>query len=368
MSNDFIPSLPVSNQPPKLLDQLRDKMRMKHYSIRTEEGYINWVRRYILFHNKRHPKDMGKLEIESFLTHLAVDQHVSASTQNQAFAALLFLYREVLRIDLPAVDALRAKRPERIPVVLSIDEVRSILDRMGGTHLLMTQLLYGSGMRILEVCRLRVKDVDFDRNQITVRDGKGEKDRVVPLPRKLVEPLRTQLKAVKKLHDQDLAVGHGRVWLPYAFVRKFPTAEKEWGWQYLFPSSRLSMDPREEQLQLDERDKFAERRQARRSTSSSTNPKKIKRDKAKSPVLRRHHIHENMLQKVVKKAVLECGFTKKISCHTFRHSFATHLLEAGTDIRTLQQLLGHSDVSTTMIYTHVLQRGASGVQSPLDRL
>jgi integron integrase len=334
-------------KPPKLLDLVRQRMRLKHYSIRTEEGYVHWITRYIFFHNKKHPREMGGPEIEAFLSDLATVGQVSASTQNQAFAAILFLYREVLEIELPPLNAIRAKRPERLPVVLSVEEVRTLFDRMEGEHLLACQLMYGCGLRILEVCRLRVKDVDFARHQILVRDGKGEKDRVVPLPMKLADRLREQLAKVKKLHARDLAAGHGRVWLPYAYHRKFPKMEREVGWQYLFPSSRLSADPREQEL--DERRMQPE-------------------EAPMEEVLRRHHIHENNIQKTVKKVVAACGFTKKVSCHTFRHSFATHLLEAGYDIRTVQELLGHSDVSTTMIYTHVLQRGPRGVQSPLDRL
>jgi len=317
---------------PKLLDRVRNKCRVLHHSIRTEKAYIEWITRFILFHDKKNPKDMGGPEIEAFLTHLAVDRHVAASTQNQAFSALLFLYRAVLEVDLPIIQALRARRPERLPVVLSIDEVRSILDRMSGTQRLMTELLYGSGLRLLECCRIRIKDMDFERKQIMIRDGKGEKDRVVPLPAKCVERLKKQIGIVESLHAEDIAAGYGRVWLPYAMAEKMPVAALELGWQYLFPSPRLSADPRAEGEK------------------------------------RRHHIHENGLQKWVKAAVALSGIVKAVSCHTFRHSFATHLLEAGADIRTVQELLGHEDVSTTMIYTHVLQRGACGVVSPLDRL
>ena len=318
---------------PKLLDQLRAKTRLLHYSKRTEDAYVDWSTRFILFHGKRHPNAMGVAEIEAFLTHLAVERKLAASTQNQAFSALLFLYQKVLEIELPKVEFLRAQRPDRLPVVMSVDEVRAILDRMIGTHRLLAELMYGSGLRILECCRLRVKDVDFDRHQILVRDGKGEKDRAVPLPRRLEPKLKGQLVEAKVIHERDLAAGNGRVWLPYAYAEKWPQADREFGWQYLFPSSKLSVDPRSD-----------------------------------DGVLRRHHIHENGVQKEVKKAVLACGFAKRVSCHTFRHSFATHLLEAGSDIRTVQELLGHADVSTTMIYTHVLQRGPGGVVSPLDRL
>ena len=343
------PSPPSASvpQPPKLLDQLRAKTRLLHYSIRTEEAYVDWVTRFILFHNKRHPKEMGGPEIEQFLTHLATARQVAASTQNQAFSAILFLYQQVLKIELPRIEALRAKRPERLPVVLSVDEVRALLDKMIGLHRLLAELMYGSGLRILECCRLRAKDVDFDRHQILVRDGKGEKDRVVPLPQRVETKLREQLVRVQVIHDRDVAAGYGRVWLPYAYAAKWPNADRELGWQYLFPSSQLSVDPREG---------MADRRPEGPSPADTP------------PVLRRHHLHENTIQKEVKKAVRACGFTKKVSCHTFRHSFATHLLEGGADIRTVQELLGHADVSTTMIYTHVLQKGACGVVSPLDRL
>jgi integron integrase len=326
-----------------LLDQVRAKLRLQHASIRTEEAYVQWIIRFILFHNKRHPRDMGPREIESFLNHLAGQRRVSASTQNQAFAAILYLYHQVLSIKLPPIDSLRARRPERLPVVLSVEEVRAIFDRMQGRERLMLELLYGTGMRLLECCRLRVKDLDFDRHQILIRDGKGEKDRCVPLPGRVKEPLRRQVETVQALHHKDRAAGAGRVWLPYALAIKYPQAGYELGWQYLFPSTRLSVDPR-----------------ANMDTRDSLSPPSTER--------MRHHIHENTLQKAVKKAVLAAGITKPVSCHTFRHSFATHLLEAGADIRTVQELLGHADVSTTMIYTHVMQKGALGVVSPLDRL
>jgi integron integrase len=297
---------------------------------------VDWIRRYILFHHKRHPREMGAKEIEAFLTHLAIQRRVAASTQNQALSALLFLYRHILQIDLPLIDAVRAKRPGRLPVVMSVEEVRRLLENMQGenrTYRLMAELMYGSGLRLLECCRLRVKDLDFARRQIIVREGKGDKDRAVPLPERLDRQLREQTEYVRHLHEADLAAGSGQVWLPYALREKFPNAERELGWQYLFPSKRLSVDPRE-----------------------------------LNGAKRRHHVHDNAVQKAVRQAVLAAGLTKKVSCHTLRHSFATHLLEVGHDIRTVQELLGHSDVSTTMIYTHVLQRGACGVQSPLDRL
>lgn len=279
---------------------------------------------------------MGAPEIEGFLTYLAVEKNVAASTQNQAFSALLFLYQKVLEIELRRIDAKRATRPPRLPVVLSVDEIRDVLDGIEGFYRIMAELMYGSGLRLLECCRLRVKDVDFDRRQIIVNEGKGDKDRAVPLPERLKQKLRDQIQEVKHIHNKDAKAGHGRVWLPHALKDKYPNAEKELGWQYLFPSKRLSTDPRAEGPDCE--------------------------------IKRRHHVHENAVQKKVRAAVLAAGITKKASCHTLRHSFATHLLEAGADIRTVQELLGHADVSTTMIYTHVLQHGACGVQSPLDRL
>jgi integron integrase len=320
-------------------------MRLLHYSKRTEGSYVDWIKRFILFHHKRHPREMGAVEIEAFLTHLAVVGRVSASTQNQAFSALLFLYQKVLEIELPHLDAVRARRPERIPVVLSVEEVRAILAELDGIDLLQVELLYGTGMRVLECCRLRVKDLDFDRQQIVVREGKGEKDRVVPLPRRVADRLHDQVQQVRRLHERDVRAGLGRVWLPYALAVKYPSADRELGWQYLFPSSKLSINPRP----LDE-------------DGMPCAPDGPAAEKM------RHHRHESLLQKRVRAAAIAARLTKKISCHTFRHSFATHLLEAGADIRTVQELLGHADVSTTMIYTHVLQRGAAGVLSPVDRL
>jgi integron integrase len=333
-------------QPPKLLDQVAAKMRMLHYAKRTERAYVDWIKRYILFHKKKHPREMAAPQIESFLTYLAVEGNVTASTQNQAFSALLFLYHKILGIQLPNISALRARRSKRLPVVLSVAEVRALLAELDGIDLLMAEILYGTGMRLLECCRLRVKDVDLARKQLLVREAKGDKDRAVPLPSRLEERLRQQVESVRRLHERDLRAGCGRVWLPHALKVKYPNADRQLGWQYLFPSSRLSVDPRYEP----DGDRLFG------STGHGTGEKM------------RHHRHENLLQKRLKAAVNAAGLTKKVSCHTLRHSFATHLLEAGYDIRTVQELLGHADVSTTMIYTHVLQRGACGVQSPLDRL
>jgi len=321
----------MNQRPKKLLDQVRDAIRVKHYSLRTEQAYVSWIKRYILFHNKRHPKEMGSAEIEAFLTHLAVDQNVAASTQNQALSALLFLYREVLKKDLDpySIDAVRAKRPKRLPTVMTREEVRAVIAALSGMHQLMAQLLYGSGLRLVECLRLRVKDLDFAYRQITVRNGKGEVDRVTMLPQSLVVPLQQHLQRVKMIHQRDLDNGYGAVYLPYALERKYPNANREWCWQYVFPAHRLSKDPR-------------------------------------SGLIRRHHLGESGPQRAVRKAVRLAGIDKPVSYHTFRHSFATHLLENGYDIRTVQELLGQKDVRTTMIYTHVLNRGAMAVRSPLD--
>jgi integron integrase len=320
------------NTPPKLLDQVRDRLRVKHYSIRTETQYVQWVKRFILFHGKRHPQEMGAAEVEVFLTHLAVDGHVSASTQNQALSALLFLYKEVLGIDLPWLDnVVRAKQPQRLPVVLTRSEVREVLARMKGMHGLMANMLYGTGMRLMECVRLRVKDVDFERNEILIRDGKGGKDRVTMLPSSVVAGLQAHLEQRRILFEDDNRVGKANVFLPDALAQKYPNAATEWGWQYIFPAGSYSIDPR-------------------------------------SGMERRHHVDEKLLQRAMKKAVQTAGIAKPATPHTLRHSFATHLLEAGYDIRTVQELLGHSDVSTTMIYTHVLNKGGRGVLSPLDQL
>jgi len=315
---------------PKLLDQVRLTLRRKHYSIRTEEAYVAWIRRFILFHGKRHPLEMGAPEVEAFLTHLAVVRRVAASTQNQAFSALLFLYRDVLKQELgPIQEVERAKRPVRVPVVLTQAEARGLLAHLDGRYALMASLLYGTGMRLMECVRLRVKDVDFGYRQVTVCDGKGGKDRRTMLPEALMEPLRHQLAKTRAVHEQDLAAGFGEVYLPNALAVKYPGVGREWGWQYIFPSRKRSIDPR-------------------------------------SGEERRHHLDEKGLQRAVKRAVREAGLAKRATCHTLRHSFATHLLENGYDIRTVQELLGHADVATTMIYTHVLSRGGRGVRSPLD--
>jgi integron integrase len=316
---------------PRLLDRVRSKTRSKHFSLRTEATYIQWIRRFILFHGKRHPSEMSAPEVEQFLSDLAVNRRVSASTQNQALSAILFLYRDVLEVELPWLqNVVRARRPARLPVVLTRDEVKSILAHLEGRNGLMAGLLYGAGLRLMECVRLRVKDVDFAQSQITVRDGKGAKDRITMLPQSLVAPLQAHLERVRLTHERDLRDGFGDVHLPHALARKYPNAGREWGWQYVFPAGQRSVDPLSEKM-------------------------------------RRHHIDEQTLQRAVKAAVREAGVIKPASCHTFRHSFATHLLENGYDIRTVQELLGHSDVKTTMIYTHILNRGGKAVLSPLDR-
>ena len=318
--------------PPRLLDRVRAAIRARHYSQRTEKAYVHWIRRYILFHGKRHPETLGAAEIESFLSALAVQGKVAASTQNQALAALLFLYRAVLRMDLPWIDGIvRAKSPGRLPTVLSRDEVALVLGQMRNVPLVMATLLYGAGLRLLECARLRVKDVDFARRQIVVRSGKGNRDRVAPLPLSVVPALRAQLEEVARQHATDLAAGAGWVELPFALTRKLPNAGRELAWQWVFPATRQYID--------------RETRQRRR-----------------------HHLHETVLQRAVREATLAARLPKRVTCHTFRHSFATHLLEDGYDIRTVQELLGHKDVSTTMIYTHVLNVGPAAVRSPADAL
>jgi integron integrase len=322
----------VSPQQPRLLDRVRDRLRVKHYSYRTEQSYIHWIKRFILFHGKRHPADMGAAEVEAFLSHLATDREVAAGTQNQAKHAVLFLYKEVLGIDLPWLSGITsAKASRRLPVVLTQAETARLLSRTSGLPGLIVQMLYGTGMRLMEALRLRVKDVDMQRRQIVIRGGKGDKDRVTMLPEALVAPLQARLAERRKMHDVDLAKGLADVELPTAIARKYPGAGREWGWQYIFAAADYSIDPR-------------------------------------TGVIRRHHIHEKTIQRHVREAARAAGIAKPAHPHCLRHSFATHLLEAGYDIRTVQELLGHSDVSTTMIYTHVLNRGGRGVVSPLDRV
>jgi len=315
----------------KLLDRVSDAIRLKHYSPRTEEAYVGWIRRYILFHNKRHPREMGTPEIEAFLTHLTVDRNVAASTQNQALYAILFLYREVLRKDLDerAIDAVRAKKPKRLPIVLTKEEALRLIGFLSGKYRLMAKLLYGSGLRLGECLELRVKDVDFAQRQIIVRDGKGMKDRVTILPETLTPFLQEHLRHVKYLHDDDLSKGYDSAPLPFALNRKYPNASREWAWQYVFPASELAPDPR-------------------------------------TGVICRSHVDASGLYKAIRRAARRAGINKRVTPHTFRHSFATHLLENGYDIRTVQELLGHKDLKTTMIYTHVLNRGGLAVRSPLD--
>lgn len=325
----------------KLIDRVREKLRLLHYAWATEQSYVAWIERFITFHKRgdvwRHPTEMGRAEIEQFLTHLATDRHVSASTQNQAFSALLFLYQTVLEIPLDRIDALRAKRSKRLPMVLSRDEVKQLLAALRELptrepYALMARLMYGTGMRVMECCRLRVKDVDFDRKQLIVRQGKGDKDRALPFPKSVRDEVDQILRARRQLHERDVARGVAGVWMPDALAEKFASASNELGWQFVFASRQLAEDPR-------------------------------------APgTMRRHHLHEGCVQRAITQTVRRLSWAKKVSCHTLRHSFATHLLESGSDIRTVQELLGHADVSTTMIYTHVLERGACGVLSPLDAL
>ncbi len=323
----------MSQQKPKLLQQVRDKVRLRNYSYRTEQSYVAWVKRYILFHDKKHPAEMGRPEVEAFLKHLAVEGNVAASTQNQALSALLFLYNEVLDMPLGYVEVLWAKKPKRLPIVLTRGEVKALLNQLDGAPLLISQLLYGGGLRVMEGLRLRVQDVDFGQRLLVVRDGKGNKDRTVPLPEVSVAALQRQLGRVEALHHHDLQQGFGYVPLPNALAKKYPNAERGWLWQFIFPSTTLSNNPR------------------------GTDDK-----------LYRFHLHESTVQRAVKRAAQGAKIPKRVSPHVLRHSFATHLLERGTDIRTIQTLLGHKNLQTTMIYTHVVNRGAMGVRSPLDEL
>jgi integron integrase len=316
---------------PKLLDRVRWHLRIKHYSLRTEQAYVDWIRRFILFHRKRHPEEMGEKEIAAFLSHLAIDGRVAAATQNQAFSALLFLYQQVFDRKLEFIDGVeRVRRPPKLPVVFTRVEARAVLAQLKGDYRLMAHLLYGSGLRLLECLRLRVKDIDFGYRHITVREGKGMRERTTILPDRLIRPLQAHLARVKELHQQDLARGGGAVFLPFALTRKYPKAAQDWVWQYVFPADKISIDPR--------------------------GGEKL-----------RHHMGEKNLQNAVKRAVSAARIPKAASCHTFRHSFATHLLENGYDIRTVQELLGHKDVATTMIYTHVCNRPGLNIRSPIDQ-
>jgi integron integrase len=317
--------------PKKLLDQLRDQIRLKQYSPRTEKTYVEWVKEYIFFHHKRHPREMGIPEINQFITHLVVDRKASASTQNQAISAILFLYRYLLKIDLDdsALNFVRPQKGKRIPTVLSKEEARAVLSHLSGPYKLMGQIMYGGGLRLMECLRLRIKDIDFENHRILIYDGKGGDDRITMLPDSLLPALRSHIAEVREQYQQDQAAGLASVSLPYGLEKKFPNAHREWIWQYLFPASVLSKDP-------------------------------------ETGLLRRHHLHETAIQKAVKEAARAAKIDKRVSPHTFRHSFATHLLQNGYDIRTVQELLGHKDVKTTMIYTHVLQRGGLAVRSPLD--
>jgi integron integrase len=317
---------------PRLFDRVRSTIRGRHYSFRTEKAYLGWIRRFVLFHGKRHPDDLGSADVRAYLTHLAVAGHVSAGTQNQAFAAIVFLYRDVLGRKLEGLDDTpRARLPTRLPLVLAREEVQAVLRRLSGVPGLMCALMYGSGLRLLECCRLRVKDVDFHRAEITVRDGKGRKDRRTVLPRCLAPALTRHLERVQLVHRRDLEGAAGYVALPDALARKYPSASRDWAWQWVFPARRIHVDP-------------------------------------ESGERRRHHLHESLLQRLFAAAVREAALSKPATCHALRHSFATHLLEVGYDIRTIQELLGHNDVATTMIYTHVLNRGGRGVRSPLDQI
>ena len=314
----------------RLLDQVKQVLRKRHYSYKTEGAYVSWIKRYILFNGKKHPAEMGEKEISRFISHLAINRNVAASTQNQALNAVVFLYKHILKIDLGDFGPMeRAKKPKKIPIVLSKNEVELILSYLTGKHRLMVQILYGSGLRLKECLRLRVKDLDFERGQIIIIDGKGNKDRETMLPEKIQPILKDHLDKVKVIHEKDLKEGLGEVYLPYALERRYKSAAKDWRWQYVFPSSRISKDPR-----------------------SGKN--------------RRHHAYENTLQKAIKTAAKKAGINKLVGSHTFRHSFATHMLENGYDIRTVQELLGHEDVSTTQIYTHVMKKGGLGAKSPLD--
>jgi integron integrase len=315
---------------PRLLDQVRDAVRVRHYSYRTEEQYVLWVRRYILFHGKRHPLDLGAVEVEAFLSSLAVNGNVAAATQNQALAAVLFLYRHVLKQELPWLNNIvRARKPRRLPMVLTREETRALLAQLSGVYWLVGTLLYGAGLRLMECLRLRVQDLDFDRGQIMVRSGKGGKDRITVLPVLVVPPLQVHLDSIRERHRLAIQGGFGGVELPQAVANKYPGAALEWSWQYVFPALEASRDPR-------------------------------------TRIRRRHHVMASSVQRQMRAAVRRAGISKPATCHTLRHCFATHMLERGYDIRTVQELLGHADVATTQLYTHVLGKGANGVSSPAD--
>ncbi len=320
----------MTHPPVKLLDLVMQKIRIKGYSIRTERTYLSWIKRFILFHNKRHPLTMGKPEIEAFLTDLVLSRNVASATQNQAFNSILFLYNNVLEKELPKnINALRSKKAITLPTVMTKEEALTVINAVTGVNKLACQIMFGSGLREIECIRLRVKDIDFEMNQIIVRNGKGKKDRSTMLPNTIIPDLKSHLKYVKLLHENDTAAGFGSVYMPYALAQKYKTAENQWGWKYVFPAKSLSVDPR-------------------------------------SGKKRRHHLHDSVIRKAVRKAVKLIGLTKHVSPHTFRHSFATNLLETGSDIRTVQDLLGHKDIRTTQIYTHVMKKGGLGVKSPLD--
>jgi len=334
MNNDDISNTekPLTTNKPRLLDQVREVLRVKHYARRTEQSYTHWIKRFILFHQKRHPKDMSSEEVEAFLTHLAVNRQVSPGTQNLALSSILFLYKHVLKIELPWLkNVTRAKTKKRIPVVFTRDEIKALLAQFDGTYWLLFSLMYGAGLRLSECIRLRVKDIDFHYKQLVIRDSKGGKDRVTVLPSMLIESLQTHLTRVKNLHTQDIASGFGEVYLPHALKRKYPNADKEWYWQFAFPSANISTDPR-------------------------------------SKIQRRHHVYGQTIQRAFKRGLRKATIVKPAGTHTLRHTFATHLLEDGYDIRTVQELLGHKDVKTTQIYTHVLQKGGAAVKSPLERI
>lgn len=325
------PAVHTSARDPRLLDQVRSELRARHYSLKTERAYIQWIRQYILYHNKRHPIEMGAEEINAFIRHLAVTRDVSSSTQNQALCAIVYLYKHILKKEIGQLELIWAQKPKKLPVVYTVQETERILSHLHGVHQMVAMLLYGAGLRLMECLRLRIKDIDFGFRQITIHDGKGFKDRVTLLPDKTAEPLKAHIKKVREIHLNDLKNGCGTVYIPYALERKYPNASKEFGWQYVFPAHHLSKDP-------------------------------------KTGIRRRHHLHESVIQKALKQAMRKAGIVKRGGCHSLRHSFATHLLQKGYDIRTVQELLGHKDIKTTQIYTHVLNRGGLGVKSPVDEL